>query len=186
LKAVDLSKRSTRRETFPSLKIIGPRELTTYKGKVARTITDDDVRAFWRHNEDVAPRRGCYVFGMRAGKGMTPAYVGKATRNFHREVLADNKVKRYQRVLANYHRGKPVLFFVLAPYRRGAPNVEDIGALERYLIQVAMRANPDILNVQGTKTERWGILGVVRGGKGKPSGAARKFRALLKLQRATR
>ncbi len=162
-------------------RIIGPRELPTYKGRAARTITDDGVRAFWRTNRDVASRRGCYVFGMRCGKGLTPAYVGKATRNFHREALADNKVKRYQRVLADYHRGQPVLFFVLAPHRRGAPNVEDIGALERFLIQSALLANPEILNVQGTKSERWRILGVVRGGRGKPSTAARQFRSLLKL-----
>jgi hypothetical protein len=166
--------------------IAGPREINTYKGRAARTITDDDVRAFWSANEDIAFRRGCYVFGMRSGRGLTPAYVGKTTRNFHREALADNKVKRYQRVLANYRRGRPVLFFVLAPHRRGAPNVEHIDAVERFLIQTALRVNPEIANVQGTKLERWRIHGVIRSGKGKPSGAARKFRALFKLPRATR
>ena len=162
-------------------RVIGPRVVPVYEGRAGRTITDDEVRHFWEANHDLVHHRGCYVFGMRAGRGMTPAYVGKAGKTFRQEVFADNKLKRYQRLLADYRRGTPVLFFVVAPRRRGAPNSAHIGQLERFLIQSAVLANPDLLNVQNTKADEWGISGVVRGSKGKHSAAARGLRTMLKL-----
>ncbi len=162
-------------------RVVGPRELQTYKGIAGRTITDEEVSAFWARNHDLAERRGCYVFGMKAPRGMMPAYVGRATRTFKQEALADNKLKRYQRHLVDYRGGSPVLFFVLAPYRRGAPNARHIEQLERFLIQRALLANAKLLNVQGTRSEEWAITGVVRATKGKPSRDARQFRSLLKL-----
>ena len=53
--------------------IVGPREVPVYQGKAGRTITDENVRQFWEENDTLAKRRGCYVFGIRAGKGLTPA-----------------------------------------------------------------------------------------------------------------
>ena len=58
----------------------GPREVPVYQGKAGPTITDENIQRFWNENKDVAAHRGCYVFGVRAGKGWTPAYVGKATK----------------------------------------------------------------------------------------------------------
>ncbi len=37
------------------------------------------------------------------------------------------------------------------------------------------------LNIKGTKTEEWGIAGVLRGGQGKPPRGARDFRKLMKI-----
>jgi hypothetical protein len=139
------------------------------------------VRSFWEANPDLRNRRGCYVFGVRAGKGMTPGYVGSARKTFKQEVFAPHKLTRYQQFLADYARGTPILFFVLAPKKKGVPNAAHIRALEDFLIQTGVVANSGLLNIKGTKAEDWGISGVLRGGKGKPSKDAREFRRIMKL-----
>lgn len=160
----------------------GPRMVLCYQGKAGRTITDDNVREFWEQNKDIADARGCYVFGIRAGKGLTPAYVGKATKSFKQEVFAHHKLTRYQQFLADYQKGTPILFFIVAPTKRGATNQTHISELEQFLIQTGQAANPQLLNIKGTKAEEWGVGGILRGGKGKPSSGAREFRRLMNLE----
>ena len=162
--------------------VFGPRPIPTYRGKAGRTITDDDVRRFWRANADIARMRGCYVFAMRSGTGLKPAYVGKATRAFRREVFQYHKLTRYQQQLADSRLGTPVLFFVALPRRRGAPPTRHIGDLERFLIETAATINPELLNVRCVPDPPWAIAGVLRRASGKPSEAARGFRALLRLK----
>lgn len=161
--------------------VVGPRNVPVYQGRAGRTITDDNVHAFWKDNTDLATRRGCYVFGIRAGKGWTLAYVGKATKSFKQEVFQHHKLTRYQQFLADYRKGTPILFFVIAPVKQGAPNSVHIGELEEFLIQTGLAANPELLNIKGTKAEEWGIGGVLRGGKGNQSKSARDFKKIMKL-----
>jgi hypothetical protein len=161
--------------------IVGPREVFYYQGRAGRTILDENVTQFWQANSDLAKERGCYVFGVRAGKGLTPAYVGKATASYRQEVFSPHKLTRYQQFLADYKKGTPILFFIVAPRRRGAPNSSRIAELEQFLIQTGVAANPWLMNVRGTKTEEWGVGGLIRGGKGKPSTSAREFKRLMKM-----
>jgi predicted Co/Zn/Cd cation transporter (cation efflux family) len=121
------------------------------------------------------------VFGIRASKGYKPAYVGKATKTFKQEVFSHHKLTRYQQYLADVGKGTPVIFFVIAPKRRGAPNSRHIGQLEDFLIQAGVAANPAFLNVRGTKVEEWGIAGVLRSGKGKRSESASELIKLMKI-----
>ena len=159
----------------------GPYEVPCYRGKAARTITDENIKEFWKKYPSLTKLRGCYVFGIRAAKGWTPGYIGKATKGFKQEVFSHHKLTRYQQFLADYLKGSPVLFFIVVPTKKGATNVSHIGELEDFLIQTGVVANPDLLNVRGTKAADWGIAGVLRGGKGKPNAAARKFRKLMKF-----
>jgi hypothetical protein len=139
-------------------------------------------RDFWQANPGIANQKGCYVFGIRAGKGITPLYVGKTARCFERECFADHKVARhFNPALARKGRGTPVLFFVVPRVRRGKPNGRIIKDLESFLIQVASVKNPRLSNVQERKEARWGICGVLRGGQGKPNKAARAFKAAVRI-----
>jgi len=70
---------------------------------------------------------------------------------------------------------------VVLPVKKGNPNATHIGDLEKFLIQTGLAANPELLNIKGTKAAEWGISGVLRGGKGKQSEAARDFKKFMKL-----
>ena len=161
----------------------GPLAVPYYKGKAGRTITDDNTALFWEKHPHLTSQRGCYVFGIRASTGFTPAYAGRATKSFKQEVFAHHKLTRYQQYLADVNKGTPVLFFVVAPKKRGAPNAKHIAQLEDFLIQSGVAANPGFLNIQGTKVEEWGIAGVIRGGKGKPSQSAMDFIKMMKFHK---
>src|ERR1700674_4784540 len=43
----------------------------------------------------------------KPGKGLTPGYVGKATKSFRQEAFAHHKLTRYHQFLVEYKRGTP-------------------------------------------------------------------------------
>ena len=157
----------------------GPLEVPYYQGKGGRTITDENIVEFWQANKNYENRRGCYVFGIRAGKGFAPGYVGKATKSLKQEAFTPHKLSRYQQFLADYAKATPILFLILAPVQKGKPNTSQINEIEKYLINLAVTANPDLLNQKETRAPDWGIKGVVRGGKGKTSSGTKDFRQML-------
>jgi hypothetical protein len=159
--------------------VMGPYRIPTYSGKGGRTITDENIEEFWQSNSRYEGRRGCYVFGIRAGGGYTPGYVGKATKGLKNEVFTPHKLTRYQQFLVDYGKGTPVLFFVLAPVQKGKANNAQIGAVEKYLINLEITANPGLLNEKGTRMPDWGIKGVIRGGKGKTAAGTKDFRRMM-------
>ncbi|HKF53590.1 MAG TPA: hypothetical protein VKB26_14845 [Candidatus Acidoferrales bacterium] len=163
------------------VKVTGPFKVPCYVGNGGRTITDDGVKDFWLQNKKYENRKGCYVFAIRAGKGFTPGYVGKATKRFGKEVFEYHKLTRYQQVLVDYARGTPVLFFLVAKKKKGKPNNSQISKIEKYLIDLAITANPNLLNQKGTKPPNWGIQGVIRGGKGKVTAVTKVFRKMLAI-----
>ena len=102
-----------------------------------------------------------------------------ATNTLAGEIFTEGKLNRYNEFLADYKKGRPVLFFVIAPTGKGKPANSKIVALEKYLIQLAKAANPRLRNKIGTKTPRWGIGGVIRGGKGKTGVGASAVRQMM-------
>ena len=124
----------------------GPFAVPFTKKKAGRLILTDDAAKFWKKHSHVANRRGCYVFGVRAGKGSTPGYVGKASKTFQQEVFTEHKRNRFNEHLADYNKGTPVLFFLVAPSKKGKPNIKHIGKMERFLIDTALAANPSLTN----------------------------------------
>lgn len=147
----------------------------------AKVIDKSTITAFWTDYSEFKNERGVYVFGLRAGRGLTPGYVGEATKSFGQEVFTNDKLAKYGRFLAEYKKGNPILFFAVLPKKRGAPNATHIGDLEDFLIQAALTKNPDLQNVQGTKQAEWGIRGVLRSGKGNPGAAAKALKSMLAL-----
>jgi hypothetical protein len=157
----------------------GPHTVPTTKLNAGKTIDPDDIKTFWAANASLASRKGCYVFAMQAGAGLTPFYVGKATKGFKQEVFTAHKLNKYAKALASYASGTPVLLFVLAPQGTGATNLKAIKELEKYLIQRAADVNPNLTNIQNKAKPTWGIAGVLRAKQGKPSKAAQKLRKCI-------
>ena len=168
---------------MPTFEVHGPFRVPTYNGKAAKIVDSEKLPAFWQGSGDLGGRRGCYVFAIRASKGIRPHYVGRATKTFKQEVFAPHKLEKYQRCLADIGKGTPVLFFLAPGAKKGKPNIKAIRELEDYLIQSAVTRNPDLLNVQGTDRANWGIAGVIRGPGGKPSDSARALKTTLGLSR---
>lgn len=160
----------------------GPFDVPTYRGKVGRIVRAAEGSAFFTIHPAWAKRRGCYVFAIRAGRGMTPTYVGKATKSFSRECFSADKLGKCNQTLVDYARGTLVMFLIAAPMGRGRPAEKQIELLEDFLIQVGVAANDDLLNVQGTKQEQWSLSGLVRSNRGRPSLAATAFKRAMKLR----
>jgi hypothetical protein len=139
-----------------------------------------DCPKFWEQDATHVKGKGCYIFGFRAAKGFRPVYVGRTKKGFRKEVFTPHKISQhYAPALADTVKGTPVVFFVVAPSGRGRPNNKMIKDLETFLIQVGVAKNPNLSNIQNRQEAKWGIKGVIRGGKGKTSAGARKFKKMM-------
>jgi hypothetical protein len=149
-----------------------------------RRIDKEQVEKFWEtvaaNDPEIATSRGCYVFAVRNGRGSKPGYVGKTVRKtFSVEAFHSTKLHLYNKFLSLYHKGKPVMFFVLTKNGRGVAT--HISFLETFLIQNAVVVNPyHLQNIQRSGLG-WGIAGVLRGTGGQPTKSAKDLKDLLKL-----
>ena len=155
--------------------VYGPFNIPYTATKGVKRINKKALRAFWREEVlgkagvDLAPARGCYIFAIKTRNNtLTPWYVGKAENTpFGRESIRPN-LEKYNEVLHSLvKRGTPVVF--LLPQLTGKKS--SIGKaskskrpaivwLERFLIGEAYKANPQLVNVSGTKKLRIEIVGV--------------------------
>lgn len=164
---------------MPDFDVHGPFDVPVYQGKNGRIVRVEEGEALFRQHPTLKARRGCYVFGMRAGKGITPTYVGKATKTFGQECFTAHKLGKCNQTLVDYQKGTLVVFFLVAPTGKGRPATNQIGDVEDFLIQTGVAKNSRLLNVQGTKKASWTIKGVVRANKGKPSKAASSLKSAM-------
>jgi hypothetical protein len=165
--------------------IAGPFEIPVHQASAARIIRGNEGNQFFANYKSHALRKGCYVYGVRAGKGITPLYAGLAKKSFEQECFEPHKLGKYNEGLADYNKGTPVMFFVLAPKgKKGRENLTHIKELEVFLIQTGVAANPDLLNVRGTKQQEWGIKGVLRTPPGKPGLGTGAFKKMMKIKKS--
>lgn len=165
-----------------SFEVHGPFKIPTERWKSGRIIPKD-LSEFWETTE-LGDRCGVYIFAVRAGRGITPIYVGKATRRFRGEAFADHKrANHYSLALARYGRGTPVMFFVTWPEDR-KPKLLMIKDLEDFLIQTGVARNPELSNIRGRGEKKWSISGVVRSAGKRPSKAEQDFAALMGLKKS--
>ncbi len=157
----------------------GPLEIPVHKAASARIIGQQEGRSFFEIYSDLAERCGCYVFAIRNGSGFKVWYVGKATKTFKQECFSHHKLTRYHEVLANITRGTPVMFFLEAVSSAKVARTEHISQLEKLLIQQAVRANPELMNIKSTKVEQWQIQGIVRSPGNRLSKSGRQLKSVL-------
>ena len=81
-----------------------------------RIVTPRQLRDFWEGVGEKHPglpdASGCYIFGIRAGGGATPWYVGQAKKTFRQECFTPHKLLRYNEALVNLNKGTPILLFL--------------------------------------------------------------------------
>lgn len=131
----------------------------------------------------LAGESGCYVFAIR-NRGLTPVYIGMATKSFKQEVFNVSNIPKFTHGLNDYKTGVPVMYFVVHPTQPGKINETEIELIEQFLINAGAAKNPKLQNIKGKQAPKWRIKGVVRGGKGKPSRAASEFAKLFDIERS--
>lgn len=162
--------------------VLGPFEVPVHVGN-GRIVRDEEGREFFRHHPTLASKRGCYIFAMRSGGGITPTYVGKATKSFGQECFTSHKLGKCNQSLVRYSKGKLVLFLFERPNGKGNPSVVKMNQLEVFLILTALAANENLLNIKQTRQQEWSIRGVIRSSAGNPSKAAAAAKRMLRIGR---
>ena len=152
-------------------------------------------RKFWNKVADKgegSPEAvGCYIFSIRVGGGTLPWYVGLTKKqSFRTECLSSHKLNHYDHVLVG-RKGTPLLT-LLAKYtsdsyeryaRPSANGHRDIQFLEKHLISLAIRRNPDLRNIQDTKfLRRMVVHGVLNTPPGRQASSVSELKNLLQLQ----
>lgn len=166
-----------------SFSVHGPFRVNFEKRKGGRTLTFED---FWLPGSDahyLSDECGCYVFAIRAGSGLQPIYVGKATKTFEQETFNPANKHKYHNGFSEYGKGTPLMYFVVHPHQKGRVNCKQITEIEDFLIQAAVAKNPNLQNVRGAQLPQWSIKGVIRSGVGKPSKAEVDFAKLCDIRR---
>ena len=168
----------------------GPFVVPRKDGAAKRVLdrSNDAINQFWKDVEGKHPglstARGCFLFGIRAGKGIKPWYIGQSTTGFKNECFQSHKLNHYRDVIDQTGKGTPVLSFVARctnnlNFATSLP-VREADFVEHYLIGLALWDNPNLKNVKNTsfyKTVR--LPGVLNSPKGQPSAGARLLQRTL-------
>lgn len=159
------------RNKLRKLSLHGPFEIPCIKSKLGNNSSDildtDRIRVFWEkivgsHEKgaNVGSKDGIYVFAVKAGKGHTPWYIGKATKSLEKEAFTPHKNNKYNEVISNVN-GTPVMFFLTSnkPKTRNLPNPL-IVRIEKDLIRQGIAKNPKLMNKQNAKDKTaWRVAG---------------------------
>ena len=121
-------------------------------------------KQFWarvekRSEHDLQIGRGCYVFAMRAGKGMTPWYVGQSKSGFKGEVFQRTKQDHYVAVKSSYKKGTAILFLITrftngGKIMKGQLPKPEADYIERFFIVQNLRKEPPIDKHSGSKLRK--------------------------------
>ncbi|MDD9982288.1 MAG: hypothetical protein OXU81_13170 [Gammaproteobacteria bacterium] len=161
-------------------------ELATLEGQWRNSFwqmvneeTANDVAT--TENRILSKTCGCYIFTIRNGRNHMPWYVGKAeTQSFSRRFQSQDHGRLLNDLSENYH-GRLVILLLPALTPGGKfrmpQSTQAIRELETMFIGMALKKNPDLLNVQGAALLRdMYVPGVINPCQG--DGAAGSVQAL--------
>ena len=170
--------------------VFGPFEVPRNHG--GRVAAARARRLFW--NEEVeedepglSTASGCYIFGIRAGTGATPWYVGQAKNTFKGECFMPDKLNHYNGILAEYQTGTPILLLLARMTPKGSfmksLSEREANNLETLLIGNCLRANLDLLNISRTSFfKKAKIPGLLNSPPGALSPSVEFLKRLLNLE----
>ncbi len=162
---------ATAKPQTPVFYVYGPHDLPI---TLKRQLDKKELRKKF-HAEELADDVGCYVISTRGGNGIKPLYVGKTsnqallTRIIQHESTINRLLKKIKRPLC-------VWFLIYDQNRK--TNIAAIDALETELIQMALKKNPELLNIQKTVQLKVRISGVLNT-RGRKTEAATNFRKAM-------
>src|SRR5690349_1674941 len=138
---------------MPDFTVRGPYRVAVDQLAAGRVVSVDEFWASADQLKSIMRNKGVYVFAIKPPKtkSYTPCYVGKASKTFEKEAFTERNQLKYNRTLARYRSGFPVMFFVLHPPGQGKTNKKHIGEIEDFLIARGFNVNKEIENDRGTK-----------------------------------
>jgi hypothetical protein len=118
------------------------------------------------------------VFGIRAGKGSKPLYVGQVKKQtFKKRVEQHIKYAGdFNSMLKGIKKGTPILFLI-GRVGKGKSSNSAIDELDIELINYAFARNPNLHNDRGIKRPKYIVAGF--GGKGKPPNEATNLKKMV-------
>lgn len=157
-------------------RVYGPFELPRQKsGLVAADAASR--RTFWAVIEDASPGLtqacGCYVFAIKAARGIKPWYVGKSEKQpFRKECLTPHKINHYNDGTVP-RRGRPLLYLIaqVAPSGRFR---KPTSTKRPAIAALALTKNSELLNVSGTRMHRELVVHGVLNSPSRGTGVAGK------------
>ena len=153
-------------------------------------IARDKLNDFWREVDEVEDNLssaiGCYVFSIRAGRGVLPWYVGLAERqSFRKECFTAHKLVHYNEVLAG-RKGTPLLTLIPKHTQTGrlvlptGGDHRDIQFLELKLIERCLNRNSELCNTSNTKLlKEMVVYGLMNTPQGKTNQNTLDFKSLI-------
>ena len=169
----------------------GPFVVPTKKAKAGKVLDFNNaaLNQFWNKVDEERPglsaALGCYIFANRAGKGMTPWYVGQTKKSYRNECFENEKIKKYHNVFNDIKSGTPVMILVARCTPTGKLTTgqfppDEAGFVEKLLISKALSKNPKLANKQNTKFLVGITLpGILNNPKGKPSPGSKLLSSVL-------
>ena len=158
-------------------------------GKKTLDLNPEALQEFWNNLDNdfsgLSSAKGCYVFAIRAGRGIKPWYVGQTKKSFKQECFTPVKQLHYLRALDQSKKGTPILLLVArstgkGKISRGSIPKAEADFLEKMLIGMALGQNSRLLNKKDTKYLREiRVPGLVNSPPGPPSSAARSLKRTL-------
>lgn len=168
--------------------IHGPFEIKKDEKLINRS--NSAKRGFWDDVKKVDPSLpsacGCYLFAIRAGKGVKPCYIGLAAKQaFEKECFAPHKINIYNDALKS-KKGTPLLFFVAKRTSRdkfvkpGKNGHQASAYLETLMIGAALEKNPELMNIKKTKfLKEICVPCLINTPQGKPTQAEIEFKKTI-------
>lgn len=169
--------------------VAGPFEIDRQGKK--KNITKESINLLRDKLEDwqegLSHACGCYVFAKRAGKGITPWYIGQACKSpMLWEAMNSDNITKYNHVLDD-DKGTPLLFVIPAKtpggkLRKRPTNgkLASLSFLERWLIAEAIQKNPNLINTKETSFLReLHVVGIFNAKKGEATASSRELSKTL-------
>lgn len=172
----------------PFIPFVLPRKRAR-SGRRVLDFSAEAIREFWVEANDEHPdlsrAKGCYIFGIRAGKGIRPWYVGQTRRAFSRECFQPHKRSLYMEACQHNKSGTPLLFLLARTtaggrIATGGPSQNELDFLEQMLIGIALSQNKNLLNKRATRFMRdLQVPGILNSDRGPGTAAVRSLRVVL-------
>jgi hypothetical protein len=151
----------------------GPFDVPLRKGVSGGTYVDEErLEEVLALSPDLT-KPGCYVFSCTAPRGSLPVYVGQASKNIFRESFNPRNINNINNYLSYRKRGRIELYVIHQNSVKGQTgNKVCIDDIEDFLIGFASRRNGNLLNIHGTRTSQWSIIGVANSTNGGHPGSS--------------